>query len=43
MPSELLLGLTESEQETLRAAIGKAHLIQNTSTHGKLELENQII
>ena len=39
IPLELLLGLTESEQKTLRAAIGKMHLIQSASQHGKLKLE----
>ena len=39
MPLELFLGLTESEQKTLRAAIGKTHLIQNTNQHGRLKLE----
>ena len=39
IPLELFLGITESEQRTLRAEIGKIHLIQNTNQHGNLELE----
>ena len=39
IPLELFLGLSESEQKTLRAAIGKTHLIQNASQYGKLKLE----
>ena len=39
IPLELFLGLTEPEQKTLRASIGKAHLIQSASQHGKLKLE----
>jgi hypothetical protein len=36
---ELFLGRSESEQKTLRAEIGKIHLIQNTNPNGNLKLE----
>ena len=39
IPLELLLGLTESEQNIIRAEIGKMHLIQSANQHGKLKLE----
>lgn len=39
IPLELLLGLTELEQKTLRGEIGKMHLIQSANQHGKLKLE----
>jgi hypothetical protein len=39
IPLELFLGLSESEQKTLRAEIGKMHLIQSANQLGKLELE----
>ena len=39
IPLELFLGLSESEQKTLRAEIGKLHLIQSVNQHGKLKLE----
>ncbi len=39
IPLELLLGLTELEQKTLRGEIGKMHLVQNANQYGKLKLE----
>ena len=39
IPLELFLGLSEPEQKTLRAEIGKMHLIQSTNQHEKLKLE----
>lgn len=39
IPLELFLGLAEPEQKTLRAEIGKMHLIQSANQHGKLKLE----
>ena len=39
IPLELFLGLTESEQKTLRDEIGKTHLIHSAKQYGKLELE----
>jgi len=39
IPLELFLGLSESKQKTLRAEIGRMHLIQSTDQHGKLKLE----
>jgi hypothetical protein len=32
-------GLTEPEQKTLRAEIGKKHLIQGSGGQGKIKLE----
>jgi hypothetical protein len=39
IPLELLLGLTETEQEVLRAEIGNNYLIQGSDRHGKIKLE----
>jgi len=39
IPLELFLGISESEQNILRAEIGKMHLIQSANQHGKLKLE----
>ncbi len=39
IPLELFLGRTETEQNTLRAEIGKMHLIQSADRHGKIKLE----
>lgn len=39
LPLEMFLGLTEPEQKTLRAEIGKKHLIQGPSSQGKIKLE----
>jgi hypothetical protein len=39
LPLEMFLELTEPEQKTLRAGIGKKHLIQGPSSQGKIKLE----
>jgi hypothetical protein len=39
LPLGLFLGLTETEQNTLREEIGKMRLIQSTEQHGKIKLE----
>jgi len=39
LPLEMILGLTEPEQKTLRAEIGKKHLIQGSGGQGKIKLE----
>ena len=39
IPLELLLELTEAEQEILRAEIGNEYLIQDSDRHGKIKLE----
>jgi hypothetical protein len=39
IPLGLFLGLTENEQNTLRAEIGNKHLIQSSDRHGKIRLE----
>ncbi len=39
LPLEMFLGLTESEQNILRAQIGKKHLIQEPGGQGKIKME----
>ena len=39
IPLEVLLELTETEQEILRAEIGNEYLIQDLTKHGKIKLE----
>ncbi len=39
IPLELLLELTEAEQEVLRAEIGNKYLVQGSDAHGKIKLE----
>ena len=39
IPLEVLLELTETEQEILRAEIGNEYLIQDSDRHGKIKLE----
>ena len=39
IPLELLLELTEAEQDLLRAEIGNKYLIQGLDAHGKIKLE----